>query len=67
VIDSNLPALLSGDKAKEPDKHYIPTRYPNGFDAGAPLDYSIDDEAKRAIENAKAILAFCESHLRRSA
>jgi HEPN domain-containing protein len=27
------------ESARRLDKHYIPTRYPNGFDAGAPLDY----------------------------
>ncbi len=25
--------------AKTLDKHYIPTRYPNGLDAGAPTDF----------------------------
>lgn len=54
------------NKAKELDKHYIPTRYPNGFDIGAPLDYYTEEEAKRAIANAKALIEFCESYLRES-
>jgi HEPN domain-containing protein len=27
------------DRARELDKHYILTRYPNGFEPGAPVDY----------------------------
>src|SRR5437868_6750359 len=36
------------DRAKELDKHYIPTRYPNGFERGAPVDYYTQREADRA-------------------
>jgi len=42
------------------DKHYIPTRYPNGFDSGAPGDYYTKADAQQAIENAKQIVEFCE-------
>ncbi len=41
------------------DKHYIPTRYPNGFDTGAPKEYYTDEDANQAIEDAKAIVDFC--------
>src|SRR2546425_10646876 len=27
------------DAARRLDRHYIPTRYPNGFDRGTPRDY----------------------------
>ena len=27
------------DRVRELDKHYIPTRYPTGFERGAPVDY----------------------------
>ncbi len=47
------------DRARELDKHYIPTRYPNGFERGAPTDYYTRGEAERAIGNAEAILEFC--------
>jgi HEPN domain-containing protein len=40
-----LEAII--DSTKELDKHYIPWRYPNGFDEGAPLDYYTKDEATR--------------------
>ena len=66
-----LPADLQGgvteellDTARVLDKHYIPTRYPNGFDAGAPVDYYTEREAKDAIAHAESVLAFCRARLR---
>lgn len=53
-----VPAELV-DAAKRLDKHYIPTRYPNGFDAGAPTDYYTDEEAERAIADAGHVIEFC--------
>jgi HEPN domain-containing protein len=47
------------DAAKELDKHYIPTRYPNGFERGAPVDFYTRREAEQAIANAELILAWC--------
>jgi HEPN domain-containing protein len=47
------------DRAKALDKHYIPTRYPNGFERGAPVDFYTRAEAERAIADAEAILAYC--------
>ena len=41
------------------DKHYIPTRYPNGFDSGAPREYYSDEDAEKAIEDAQSIYDFC--------
>lgn len=41
--------------ARRLDKHYIPTRYPNGFDAGAPVDYYTNEEADQAIQDAQRI------------
>jgi len=55
------PVLV--DLAKELDKHYIPTRYPNGFERGAPVDFYTRSEADRAIENAEKILAFCRHQI----
>lgn len=54
----DVPSSL-GDAGKRLDKHYIPTRYPNGFDQGAPTDYYTAAEADAAIEDAAAILEFC--------
>lgn len=41
------------------DKLYIPTRYPNGFDSGAPGDFYTAGEAQMAIEDAGKIIEFC--------
>jgi HEPN domain-containing protein len=43
------------------DKLYIPSRYPNGFDSGTPEDYFTEEDARRAIDDARTIIAFCES------
>jgi HEPN domain-containing protein len=51
------------ERAKALDKHYIPTRYPNGFEQGAPMDYYTRPEAHRSIEDAEAIIRFCEDTL----
>jgi len=45
--------------AMQLDKHYIPTRYPNGFDSGAPKEYYTDEDAHEAIEDAQTIYDFC--------
>jgi HEPN domain-containing protein len=50
--------------AQRLDKHYIPTRYPNGFDAGAPRDYYTANEAKQAISDAQRIYDFCQQSFR---
>jgi len=55
--------LLEG--AKSLDKHYIPTRYPNGFERGIPADYYTKKEAQEAIKNAREIIKFCQGCLRR--
>jgi HEPN domain-containing protein len=49
--------------AKSLDKHYIISRYPNGFASGAPEDYYIKNDAEEAIENGKKILKFCENQI----
>lgn len=51
------------DAGKRLDKHYIPTRYPNGFDVGAPTDYYTREEAEHAIADGARILEFCRGAL----
>jgi HEPN domain-containing protein len=53
------------DLAKELDKHYIPTRYPNGFDRGAPVDFYTEKEAREAIAGAEAIIDWCRRQIGR--
>ncbi len=57
--EPSRPDRALGDRAKRLDKHYIPTRYPNGFDRGAPTDLYTLAEAEQAIGDAEAILEFC--------
>jgi len=54
------------DSAKALDKHYIPTRYPNGFDSGAPTDFYTAREAEEAIDAAESIIKLCADILGRS-
>ncbi len=69
VLLGNLPEMVSPPSeallnfARVLDKFYIPTRYPNGFDVGAPTDYYTRDEALTAINQAEAILEFCRDSL----
>jgi len=69
VLLANLPAPIKVPKAlleqaKKLDKHYIPARYPNGFETGAPTDFYTKDEAEAAIRMAGEILEFCKGCLR---
>lgn len=50
-------------KAADLDKFYIPTRYPNGFDWGAPMDYFERDDAKEAIKDAGEIIRYAKSKI----
>ena len=47
------------DKAKELDRHYIPTRYPNFHPEGAPMDYYTEEDARRAVKHAEEIIEYC--------
>jgi HEPN domain-containing protein len=47
------------DRAKALDKHYIPSRHPNGFDQGTPRDHYTAREAQGAIADAEVIIEFC--------
>jgi len=58
----DVPDALA-DAGRRLDKHYIPTRYPNGFDQGAPTDYYTEPEAQAAIEDAESVLEFCRGTL----
>ena len=67
ILLSNFPAkaaipanLLTG--AKILDKHYIPARYPNGFEVGAPTDFYTAEEADLAIRIAGEIIDFCKNY-----
>lgn len=44
------------EKAKELDRRYIPTRYPNFHPEGAPMDFYTKKDAERAVRYAKEII-----------
>jgi HEPN domain-containing protein len=62
-LPAGRPAADLVDAAKELDKHYIPTRYPNGFERGAPVDFYTRREADQAIANAESLLAWCRDQV----
>lgn len=49
--------------AKHLDRHYIPARYPNGYDSGAPVDFYEKEDATRAIKAAETVLEFCRRQM----
>lgn len=51
------------DAAARLDKHYVPSRYPNGFPSGYPAKMYTRGEAEGAIADARTIAAFCRRHL----
>ncbi|RMD59977.1 HEPN domain-containing protein [Candidatus Parcubacteria bacterium] len=53
------------DAARTLDKHYIPTRYPNGLTQGAPTEFYTRKEAEDAIRYSEEILRFCDRLLGR--
>ena len=61
VVESPTEALVNF--ARILDKFYIPTRYPNGFESGAPTDFYTKHEAQGAIEQAEAILEYCRNQI----
>jgi len=52
------------EKAQVLDRYDIPTRYPNSFDAGSPVDYFEKKSAREAIEYAEGIIRFVEEQMR---
>jgi HEPN domain-containing protein len=53
------------DDARLLDKFYIPTRYPNGFDTGAPKDYFTQKDAETGYDAAQRLIQFCEGQISR--
>jgi HEPN domain-containing protein len=65
---SNLPESVSvsdqiQNAARELDKHYIPTRYPDSFSTGIPKDFFTLDDAQRAISDARKIIEFVKEKI----
>lgn len=65
ALRDQVPDIAPGvlDSARALDKLYVPTRYPNGLPAGAPVDLFTAEEAERAITHAEEVLSFCRGAL----
>jgi len=48
------------DDAKILDQLYVPTRYPNGFESGAPKDFFTREQADDAVRRAERIIRWCD-------
>jgi len=48
------------DDGKILDQYYVPTRYPNGFESGAPMDFFTEEQASDAVRRAEKIIQWCE-------
>jgi HEPN domain-containing protein len=46
--------------------YYIPTRYPNAFDMGAPSDQFFEEDAYNALDNAKKVLRYAQNIIKSS-
>jgi HEPN domain-containing protein len=53
------------EDARDLDRLYVPTRYPNGWAEGTPADYITEKDALHAISSAENIVRFCEGRLAR--
>ena len=60
------PETNLSECAKLLDKHYILTRYPNGFDSGAPTDFYTKTEGEAAITCAKEIIEHCRNKINKT-
>lgn len=60
--DTEIPDNLT-DLAKELDKHYVPTRYPDSHPEGAPMDYYTEKDAKSAIGAAREVVEYVQDRL----
>ena len=64
---STIPIEIPEDVRKcilELDRHYIPTRYPDVYDEGAPFDYYSREDADRCLECAKKIIDWVKSFVK---
>lgn len=48
------------DDGKILDQYYVPARYPNGFESGAPMDFFTREQADDAVRRAERIIRWCE-------
>ena len=64
-LDKNAPEIVH-DYARVLDGYYIPTRYANGHDSGAPFTHYGALQSKQAIEYASVLIEFSRSRMAES-
>ncbi|MBN1307700.1 MAG: HEPN domain-containing protein [Chitinispirillaceae bacterium] len=68
-----LKSLPEGHSASEAllhhavdlDKVYIPARYPDSFDAGSPMDFFSEHDARDALLSAKELISYAKNAIPR--
>lgn len=63
LSDGFKPSEELMDYARELDKAYISTRYPNAHQRGAPFQFYTEAEARRLINYGERIIKFCEDKI----
>ena len=61
ISGEDVSSLLP--KARELDRHYITSRYPNAHPQGAPHEAYDEETSAKAIENAESIVRFVEERV----
>ena len=61
---SGQDASFLMNSARELDRHYVPSRYPNALPSGTPHEAYDEPTARRAIACAEEVLAFARQFLR---
>ncbi len=51
------------DAARELDKVYITSRYPNGFNSGSPSDYFTERTSRQLMDYGRRVFEFCRSKI----
>lgn len=60
----HTPEAALVDDGRILDQYYIPTRYPNGFESGAPKDFFTKEQAADAVRRAERIIRWSAGFLR---
>ncbi|MDF2957719.1 MAG: HEPN domain protein [Candidatus Alkanophagales archaeon MCA70_species_1] len=60
---TSIPEDVRGAAARL-NRYYIPTRYPNAFDRGAPADQFFEEDAQQALEDARGVIEFVRTFIK---
>ncbi len=63
-LPQDVPAELI-ERTQVLDNYYVPTRYPNGHPAGAPMDHYGRLQSEEAFRHARAVVEYVRSQMAR--